>query len=256
MEENTESKSVLDDMRIDGIMVKEIEDHICLRRLEVIEALECGLFDNKKPIILFVGKRQALLTAIYVCDYCERIHLVGGWVDGDKSDKPLSGIGDIEVYADVSQQVDKFISVEDAVIALKQIEVNEDIIFCLDDSGWHSLTGIYKCVNTECGSPHFERGYSDDFFFITHDTTQDEFEYKKDVLIQEEKIAENDDKIMFHVLENLTKDMDVNQIMEAIAEKYAADYDEMEGYIPEYEKRGLFNLCEAITKLKEQRNNG
>lgn len=253
MEENKQIKSILDTMQIDGIMVKEIEDHICLRRLEVIEALECGLFDNKKPIILFVGKRQALLTAIYVCDFCERIHLVGGWVD---SDKHLSSIGEVEVYADVTQQVDTFISVEEAVIALKQIEVNEDVIFCIDSSGWHSLTGIYKCVNNNCGSPHFERGYSDDFFLITHDTTEDEFEYKRDVLIQEEKIAENDDKIMFQVLESLTKDMDVNQIIDAIAEKYAEDYEEMEGYVPEYEKRGLFNLCEAIAKLKQQRNNG
>lgn len=216
-------------------------------RLQAIKALENPLFDKDEKIILYIGDRQSIVTAIFVCKACDKIHLLGGWFDSDSA--PLSERGGhFEVYADTSLKDGTFISVKEAITALKQIDGDNPIIYGFDNTGNHWLTEIFKCSDDDCRMPHFYRGFKEDYFKVKLTDNEAELEFKKTTLNQEQLILKNDIDDSFLELEHSAKGFSISQLIILLQKEGYSEKD-----LPEFEKRGMYNFCEAIKQMKYDR---
>jgi hypothetical protein len=124
--------------------------------------------DDEIYVTMRTEEHYALVSGIYICKECNKLHLIGNNID--EEGKPLfTETHIIELLNEISNDIIAFgyiLSKKEIIEALEKVKdksIGATIETMLDETTY-TLTKVEKCDSEECNAPHLKSSYDENAF--------------------------------------------------------------------------------------------
>lgn len=133
-----------------------------INSFELLQALKSPLLkDDNAPIQISTQFQTGLLNMIYLCPFCEKLHLAFGlWNKNEYAEK----IPHLKIYADHTYD-GKHVTKKELISVLEQLNEVLDIFLDSAEEGMsYTLTKVFKCSGS-CPVIHLDCAYTKDCLY-------------------------------------------------------------------------------------------